>query len=80
MSSKVIVNNKTMEITRKSLISGIEHTLDINITEEQLKEIENPNRTKFIQNIVPHLNANEREFLMSGITEEEWEKEFKEDE
>ena len=69
-----------MEITRKSLISGIEHTLDINITEEQLKEIENPNRTKFIQNIVPHLNANEREFLMSGITEEEWEKEFKEDE
>lgn len=29
-----------------------------------------------IQNAMPHLNADDREFLMTGITPEEWEKTF----
>ena len=31
---------------------------------------------KLIQNTVPHLSVSEREFLMSGITDDEWDAEF----
>jgi 7,8-dihydro-6-hydroxymethylpterin-pyrophosphokinase len=48
--------------------------MDIDITPEQLKSIEEWN--ELIQNTVPHLSASEREFLMSGITDEEWDEEF----
>ena len=27
---------------------------------------------ELVQNVFPHLNADEREFLMTGITPEEW--------
>lgn len=65
-----------MKITRKSQVSGIERTLDINITEEQLKRWESG---EFIQRVAPHLTDNEREFIMSGITQEEWDNAFPEE-
>jgi 7,8-dihydro-6-hydroxymethylpterin-pyrophosphokinase len=63
-----------MYITRLSILSGNLNTMDIDITPEQLKSIEEWN--ELIQNTVPHLSASEREFLMSGITDEEWDEEF----
>jgi hypothetical protein len=62
-----------MNITKISSLTGIEHTLNINITEDELLRVENRrNSTELIQNIVPNLTMDEREFLMTGITNEEW--------
>lgn len=59
----------TMEITRTSQYSGITRTLDLPITEEQ---IEAHYSGKKIQEAMPHLSSEDREFLMTGITAEEW--------
>jgi hypothetical protein len=62
-----------MLIEKRSFISGVTHTMDIDVTNEQLVRINNRFVTnELIQNIVPHLDADEREFLMTGITKEEW--------
>jgi hypothetical protein len=66
-----------MQITKVSQLSGIEHTLDMNVDQYQMIRIENRFHSKeLIQNIVPHLSMNEREFLMTGITETEWNNTF----
>ena len=59
-----------MKITKKSQITGIEHTMDLDITEEQLQRYEL--RVEHVQNVFPNLNAAKREFLMTGITPNEW--------
>ncbi len=70
-----------MLVSRTSRISGKVHTLELDITSEQLDRIENRFGSKeLIQDIVPHLSIDEREFLMTGITSEEWNKMFAEDE
>lgn len=62
-----------MNITKVSQLSGKSNTLDINITENEMLRITNRFNTKeLIQNIVPNLTMDEREFLMTGITIEEW--------
>ena len=62
-----------MNITKVSQLSGKSNTLDINITENEMLRITNRFNTKeLIQNIVPNLTMDEREFLMTGITTEEW--------
>lgn len=63
-----------MEITKKSSLTGVEHTMDIDVTLEQLWRIDN--RTDLVQRIVPHLPPAEREFLLTGITDEEWQLAF----
>jgi uncharacterized membrane protein YheB (UPF0754 family) len=68
-----VTNPNTMNITMKSQLTGVEHTLEIDITENQLSRILNRFGTKeLIQNIVPNLSIDEREFLITGITKEEW--------
>lgn len=62
-----------MNITKISSLTGNEHTLSINITQDELLRVENRyNSKELIQNIVPNLSMEEREFLMTGITNEEW--------
>jgi hypothetical protein len=63
-----------MLITKTSRISGTISTMDLNITSEQLSRIEEGR--ELIQNIVPHLSSDEREFLITGITPQEWDKLF----
>ena len=66
-----------MIITKKSELTGKEHTLVIDITEQQWEQVQNRRELGIkIQDIVPHLPAGEREFLISGITSEEWDKVF----
>lgn len=58
-----------MIIARKSPFSGTVHEMDIPLTEtEQARLAAGEN----IQKVVPHLSADEREFLLSGITPAEW--------
>jgi hypothetical protein len=66
-----------MEIVRQSQLSGSINVMEIDITEEQLERVENRRiNGELIQNIVPNLSKEDREFLMSGITPEEWELTF----
>lgn len=62
-----------MQITRKSPFSGKINTREIAVTEEQLLRWE---RGELIQNVMPNLSADDREFIMTGITPEEWEETF----
>jgi hypothetical protein len=58
-----------MEITRKSEASGIVRTRDLGITQEQYDLYLNGVK---VQDAFPHLSADDREFIMTGITAEEW--------
>lgn len=65
-----------MLITRTSMFTGKTHTLDIPVTQEQLDKW---NKGELIQVAMPNLTADEREFIKTGVTKEEWEETFKED-
>ena len=58
-----------MKITKSSAISGETNTLDLDITVEQLKAWQSGT---LIQEAMPNLSPDEREFLMTGITAKEW--------
>lgn len=58
-----------MQITRKSMLSGKVHTFDLDVTKEQLRAFANG---VLVQDAFPHLNSDEREFLLTGITADEW--------
>ena len=67
-----------MKITMISQISGKENSLDIAITEEEYSRVLNRfNTGEYIQSIIPHIPADQREFLISGIDGEEWDQTFK---
>lgn len=57
-----------------SMISKTSSTRDVDITIEQLFRIKHTQ--ELIQNVVPHLSSEDREFLITGITPEEWEELF----
>ena len=62
-----------MKITRTSLLSGKKYTMDIDIDMYQLNKWQNGG---LIQDVMPHLTADEREFIMTGITPAEWDATF----
>lgn len=59
-----------MKVTRVSDWSGIERTLDLDITEEQMKLYA---QGELVQRAFPQLSDDEREFILTGMTHEEWE-------
>jgi hypothetical protein len=66
-----------MEITRTSMYSGITRTRDLDITQAQLDAY---NKGVLAQNAFPDLPGSDREFLITGITGEEWIEMFSEEE
>lgn len=62
-----------MNITRTSWVSGEVNTLDLPITQQQLDLYA---AGALLQDAFPNLNADEREFIKSGITAEEWDSLF----
>ena len=67
-----------MLIKRISQITGIERELDLPVTKQQLERY--ALGEELIQNIFPQLSNSEREFIMTGITDDEWNAHFSEDE
>lgn len=65
-----------MLVTRKSPFSGTVNTKEINVTQEQLDRW---NCGELIQRAMPNLSADDREFIMTGITNDEWDETFKDD-
>lgn len=66
-----------MLVTRKSMVSGKTRTLDLPITEDQ---IDLYNAGELIQRAFPNLSDDQREFILTGITADEWDEVFPEEE
>jgi len=58
-----------MKIEVKHLFTNKMVSRDIDVTEEQLDRWD---AGEPIQNVMPHLSADDREFLMTGISSVEW--------
>lgn len=67
-----------LRIKNKSILTSKTNEMNIDITVGQLTEWQNGEG--LIQNIMPNISAAEREFIMNGITPEEWDAKFGEDE
>jgi hypothetical protein len=70
-----------MLITKKSLLSNVIHTMEIPIEESKYKlwleeVLLQGNKRTLIQDAFPDLTADQREFIMTGITPEEWDQMF----
>ena len=68
----------TIKITKKSMLSNIVRTQEFEMTPTQYATY--CKGTSTVQTIFPELTRNEREFLISGITAQEWEDTMNEDE
>ena len=62
-----------MKITKTSPFTNTTNVMDINVTQEQIALWESGT---LIQNAMPHLTPDEREFIMTGITPNEWDSAF----
>jgi hypothetical protein len=58
-----------MIITKRSALTGIVHSKELPITPEQYKAWE---RGGLVSVVMPHLSASDREFLVTGTLDEEW--------
>lgn len=59
-----------MKVTRVSNWSGKERTLDLDVTDEELAAY---NAGELVQRAFPRLTEDEREFVLTGMTHDEWE-------
>jgi hypothetical protein len=59
-----------MKISKRSPFSGEVNEREIDVTPEQIKTWHDG---AMIQDAMPDMNPDDREFLMTGITPEEWE-------
>ena len=61
---------KVMIIAKRSMLTGIINSMDIAVSEEQLQAWESG---ELIQEVMPDLTTDEREFIMTGTTANDWE-------
>lgn len=71
-------------LTRVSCISGKSNTMELPIEQSRIDElVKTPLKwkhpTKLIQDAFPELTADQREFILTGITPEEWKEMFGDD-
>jgi hypothetical protein len=71
------IDDNTLRVTRTSILTKKVHVRDLRITADQWAAWRNGG---LVQNTMPHLTPDEREFLLTGATQEEWDAVFKEDE
>lgn len=58
-----------MIVRRANIFTGRVRELELDVTQEQIERWQNG---ELIQNAMPHLSIDEREFLISGMLPEEW--------
>ena len=66
-----------MTITRVSPFSNKKTTLEIDVTARQIASWE---KGEMIQDAMPNLTVAEREFIKTGVTPDEWDEIFGDDE
>ena len=62
-----------MLVGKKSQLSGKSHEIEIDVSEKQITLWM---EGALIQDVMPDLSPDEREFLMTGITPAEWDEAF----
>jgi hypothetical protein len=65
-----------MQVTRRSHLTGVTRTLELDVTPEEMRAWESGT---FAQVALPRLSSHEREFIITGVTKEEWDEAFKDD-
>ena len=65
-----------MLLARVSRLTGKLHTMELPITQQELDRYYKTG--ELVQTVFPHLTTEQREFIMTGITPEEWAILFKE--
>ena len=68
-----------IQVTRQSVITKKINTMELPITQENLDTYETVG-DMLIQDAFPNLDKEQREFLLSGITPQEWNDTFGEEE
>lgn len=63
-----------VNVMRVSPLTGKTNIMQLDITLDQLHQWENG--LGLIQDIMPNLTASEREFIMSGMTDDDWNEAF----
>ena len=66
-----------MQVTKVSSISGKTNSMELDITQAQLDLY--AQGQELIQNVFPNLLPEEREFIKTGITPQEWNEMFGEE-
>lgn len=72
------MNLQPIAFTRISMLSGIKRTQTFMVNPAAVKAYESG--SKLIQDCFPNLTPDQREFIQTGITSEEWDLAFKESE
>ena len=67
-----------IQVTRQSAITRKMNTMELPITQEHLDNYDTVGGL-LVQDVFPNLSKEEREFLISGITPQEWEETFGEE-
>ena len=62
-----------MKVTRKSLFSGQENTMELDITEEQIARWK---AGESVEDVMPKLTYDEREFMKTGCLPDEYDDMF----
>ncbi len=65
-----------MKIEKRSHFTGRLNAMDIDVTLEQLSRYR---LGELIQDVMPDLTIEEREFIMTGVTPQEWKEAFPND-
>ena len=66
---QMIWTNNAVHVSKISMMSGEENTMSMTFTRQQYDDWK---AGQLIQDAMPQLSAEEREFLMTGITPAEW--------
>ena len=67
------VAENMVRITKTSMLSGLQSSMDLPVRQGH---IDHWLGGALIQDAMPHLDADQREFLMTGITPAEWSEAF----
>ncbi len=59
-----------MQVTKTCAFTGVERTLDLDVTPAEIAAYENG---ALVQEAMPRLNVDEREFILTGSWDGEWE-------
>jgi hypothetical protein len=78
MGAITIEGTMTMIIDRRSPLTGKWHSMDLpTVTQEQMDRFEHRRANgELIQNIFPDLSDEQREFILTGYTPDDWRKMF----
>lgn len=71
-----------VQVTRTSILDGVARTIEIPLTEAEFTAAfwAWRSKDKLIQEAFPTLTPGQREFIKSGITDEQWEETFSDSE